>query len=220
MIVSRIHKGCCDKETFSTQEAALLRLRQVTNMFETRMGQKVPRRAYECKRGNWHLTSMSLERWQLIEAYEKELEERRLANPPSPFPKSSPSLSPIARAAQEALERDGACIRCSGDQGVMVAQRGQCALTRRGITKAQWTQLRQTMLSNLITLCFQCDAHCRNRDQGWAGGWKLDAHMDPEQFPVLHHGIWVFLNNDGTITMAEEVGPLVGDAQEAFRAAE
>lgn len=208
----KIHRECCGKETFATKEGATIRLRQVLNRMDVTSDRKEPRRVYDCPQGNWHLTSMTQEQWDRLQAYEAELLERRKAAPPPPPIPSSIKLSAIARAAMEVMDRDGACIRCGSDTGLLVAERGS-AQTQRVLSKKIRDHIRRTTMSNLITLCFQCDLHCRKSDQGWEGGWHLDPFMNPEQYPVLHHGIWVYLNNDGTVTMAEEVGVVAGDAQ-------
>lgn len=219
MRVTRIHKRCCGKETFATEEAANLRLRQVHNLFGSGVEGKEPCRAYPCDYGNYHLTSITEAQWERMKAYEQELLDKRAAAPAQP--RSQAPLAPVARAAAEAMERDGACIRCSEDQGLVVVARGKAGIL--GVLDAKRRHVkRNTMMSNLITLCFRCEVCCRNHNQAWEGGWWLEPYMTPERYPVLHHGIWVYLNNDGTITMAEDAldSSVAGDAQEALEAAE
>ena len=46
---------CCGKETFLTEEDAMLRLQEIKRDSKSRS--KKPHRVYECPQGRWHLTS-------------------------------------------------------------------------------------------------------------------------------------------------------------------
>jgi hypothetical protein len=196
-MMQRIRRECCDKETFATKEVAEMRLRTVQSRFEP-VG-KMPCRAYSCKHDNWHLTSITEEQWANIQEYEAKHRERLAERGKEPV---LTVLSAVTEAAMIAMERDGACIICSGDRGLGVMIRGIASNQASGVGKKE---LRQTILSNVITVCLECEGiYGKSVNTGWEGGWKLEHHMDPERYPVLHHGVWVFLNNDGSVNLAEE----------------
>lgn len=192
----RIHRHCCGKETFATEQVAIMRLRTVQNNFSDAASDKIPCRAYECEHGNWHLTSIPMNAWERMQAYEASHPERL----PSDH-SVAPKLSPVAQAASVVFERDGSCVICESSRGLTIMVRGS-AKSYGGVTK----EARRTLLANLIVVCIDCErTYNTNLDLGWEGGWKLYASMDPERYPVFHHLVWVYLSNDGSIELAEDI---------------
>lgn len=194
----RFVKKCCGKETFATREVAEARLFNITWLGDD-WGKK-PCRTYCCNRGNWHLTSLTTDAWESLMIVRREewaAERQRKIE-------DHEALSLTAQAALLAMERDVSCVVCDRPSDLCISVRSKM---RRTINGSNRKEKRRQVLSNILTTCVECRQKTGGMPWAWKGRWRLDNHMDPLYYPVLYHGAWYYLNNDGTTTLAGAAAP-------------
>lgn len=106
--------------------------------------------------------------------------------------------APIPRATRIAVwERDGnRCVAC-GAPGTDIhhrQNRGSGGTSRPDVHR----------MSGLLLLCNPCnvgiESNAAMAEQARIDGVKLLRHQSPDREPVLHHGRWVLLSDDGSLT--------------------
>lgn len=90
--------------------------------------------------------------------------------------------------------RDTSCIVCGETYQLQVHHRRP-----RGAGGTSRPETNQP--GNLVLLCLEHHAWVEsNRDTARSSGYLVPQHADPQDVPLVRHGQWVWLCNDGTVT--------------------
>lgn len=100
------------------------------------------------------------------------------------------------------------CVMCGGTYSLNLHHRRTRGM---GGTKRPESNLP----ANLLVLCGSGTQGChgwvtQNPDLARERGYVVRQHADPEQVPVVAHGAWVFLRNDGTADRIDMTCPIQG----------
>lgn len=180
---------CCGKKAYDSRWDADFAMRRVLILMnDQHPAQKRPRSTYQCPLERWHFTS-----WSPL----SDTEALRVGT--ACLPKGD---TPLGFIQQEILERDGFhCVLCMSPRRIRVAMRGAMEeLLGPADDEDAKSWRRNSMISNLITLCPVCERYLRaDPDMALLAGLVIGPGADPRAKAVYWNRRWVYLNENGTI---------------------
>lgn len=101
---------------------------------------------------------------------------------------------PTQAVRDTVFARDLSCIVCRETYQLQVHHRRP-----RGAGGTSRPESNQA--ANLVLLCLEHHAWVEsNRDVARNSGYLVPQHADPTDVPIVRHGQWVWLSNDGAVT--------------------